>query len=402
MVKQNNLSILAINCGSSSIKFALFDAGSESGSLQRIFSGKVERIGQAESLMTIQDARKNQVAKITGSLPDHAMAADQLMAWLEDTIETASITAVAHRIVHGGMRYAQTRRIDRQMMKDLSRLSAFNPLHLPKEVAVIEAFQKHFPRVEHIACFDTEFHSSMPASAKLLPLPRRFQTKGIQRYGFHGLSYAYLMHELERTYGSQASDGRIILAHLGNGASMTAVHNGLSMDTSMGLTPAGGLIMSTRSGDLDPGLMVFLARSEDLTPDQLEHMVNQESGLLGISETSADIRDLLALRSTDARAAEAIDLFCYQARKYIGAYAAALGGLDTLVFSGGIGENSAEIRSQICEGLGFLGVELDSARNMASEPVISSAGSKVTIRVIATDEEWMMAQKTCGLMVSSH
>lgn len=402
MAIQKNLSVLSINSGSSSIRFALFELDS----LQCILHGKFEKIGQPESVLKVwvpetAEEFKNTFSAVDHTV-DHATAALQIIQWLEENQISSNVIAVGHRFVHGGSHHYKTQHITATLMADLRALSAFNPLHLPKEIVVTEAFQKQFPRAKHIACFDTDFHQSMPAIAKMLPIPRRFQKQGLRRYGFHGLSYAYLMHELERTCGSHVSKGRIILAHLGNGASMAAVSGGHSMDTSMGLTPAGGLLMSTRSGEIDPGLMSLLGSRENMTSDQFDHMLNHESGLLGISETSADIRDLLASRSTDARASEAIDLFCYQARKYIGAYAAAIGGLDTLVFSGGIGENSAEIRSQICESLAFMGIELDNAKNNLNAPVISITESKVTVRVIATDEEWMMAQKVSEALGSLH
>jgi acetate kinase len=228
--------------------------------------------------------------------------------------------------------------------------------------------------------------------AKLLPIPRRFDAKGIQRYGFHGLSYAYLMEELARLGDPAATKGRVILAHLGNGASLAAVRDGKSMDTSMGFTPTAGLVMSTRSGDLDPGLAPYLARTEKMTTQQFYKMVNHESGLLGVSETSSDMRDLLDHEKGDVRAAEAVALFCYQAKKWIGSFAAVLGGLDTLVFAGGIGENAAFVRSRICEGLNFLGIELDESRNAQAAPAISVTGGRVTVRVIRTDEELMIAR----------
>jgi acetate kinase len=235
----------------------------------------------------------------------------------------------------------------------------------------------------------------MPRVAKLLPLPRRYDAKGIQRYGFHGLSYAYLMEELARLGDPAAKTGRVILAHLGNGASLAAVRDGKSLDTSMGFTPTAGLVMSTRSGDLDPGLAPYLARKEKMSTKQFYEMVNHKSGLLGVSETSSDMRDLLAGEKTDVRAAEAVALFCYQAKKWIGAYAAALGGLDTLVFAGGIGENASPVRTRICEGLGFLGIELNRSHNAKSAAIISTATSRVTVRVIRTDEELMIARSVC-------
>ena len=266
------------------------------------------------------------------------------------------------------------------MVAELRRLRAFDPEHLPAEIALMELLAEKFPGIPQIACFDTAFHSAMPRVAKLLPIPRRYEAQGVQRYGFHGLSYEYLLSQ-------PGLNGRVILAHLGNGASMAAVRDGQPVDTTMAFTPAAGLVMSTRSGDIDPGLIAFLARSDQMTAAQFTRMVNHESGLLGISETSSDMRDLLARESADIRAAEAIALFCYQAKKWIGAYAAALGGLDTLVFAGGIGENLPVIRARICDGLGFLGIELDEQQNAASAGTISRAASRVTVRVIRTDEE---------------
>jgi acetate kinase len=263
---------------------------------------------------------------------------------------------------------------------------------MPREIELIETFRRRHPKLPQLACFDTAFHQTMPRVARLLPIPRRFEAMGIQRYGFHGLSYAFLTEELVRLGDPAAKTGRVILAHLGNGASLAAVRDGKSIDTSMGFTPTAGLVMSTRSGDLDPGLAPYLARSEQMSTQQFYDMVNHQSGLLGISETSSDMRDLLAHEKSDARAAEAVALFCYQARKWIGAYAAALGGLDTFVFAGGIGENAPPIRERICDGLNFLGIELDASRNAKTAPVISAGAGRVTVRVIRTDEELMIAR----------
>jgi acetate kinase len=257
---------------------------------------------------------------------------------------------------------------------------------------LIEVFRQRYPKLPQVACFDTAFHCKMPRVAKLLPIPRRFDAIGIQRYGFHGLSYAYLMEELARVAGKSVAKGRVILAHLGNGSSLAAVHKGKSLDTSMGFTPAGGMMMGTRPGDLDPGVAWYLMKSDNLTPRQFNNLINHESGLLGISETSADMRDLLAKESDDIRAAEAVALFCYQAKKWIGAFAAALGGLDILVFAGGIGENCPVVRSRICEGLGYIGIEIDEKRNKSNAPVISTDAGVVVVRIIHTDEEWMIAK----------
>ena len=249
------------------------------------------------------------------------------------------------------------------MIGELRRLSPFDPEHMPEDILLIEAFQRRFPALPQVACFDTAFHHDLPRVARMLPIPRRYEAQGVRRYGFHGLSYAFLMEELARLGDPAATAGRVILAHLGNGASLAAVRGGKPVDTSMSFTPTAGVPMSTRSGDLDPGLGWYLARTENMSAEQFNAMVNFKSGLLGISETSSDMRDLLQCEAKDVRAAEAVALFCYQVKKWIGAFAAALGGLDTLVFAGGIGENAATVRARICEGLGFLGIELDHARN---------------------------------------
>ncbi|MEO8071485.1 MAG: acetate/propionate family kinase, partial [Acidobacteriota bacterium] len=274
----------------------------------------------------------------------------------------------------------------------------YAPDHLPMEVALIDLLRRRHPGIPQVACFDTAFHRDMPRVAQVLPIPRRYQAKGVQRYGFHGLSFAYLMEELARTAGEQAARGRVILAHLGNGASLAAVRDGKSIDTTMGFTPAAGLVMGTRSGDLDPGLVSFLARTEAMTPAQFDDLVNHQSGLVGVSETSSDMRDLIAHEAADPRAAEAVTLFCYQAKKWIGALAAALGGLDTLVFSAGIGERSGAVRARICEGLGFLGVELDLAHNAKDSAVISTWRSRATVRVLPTDEELMIARSVTRVL----
>ena len=262
----------------------------------------------------------------------------------------------------------------------------------------MEVIAAKFPQTPQVACFDTAFHSHMPRVARMLAIPRRYEAMGVQRYGFHGLSYAGLMEEVERVAGTEAAKGRVILAHLGQGSSMAAVRGGQGIDTSMGFTPAAGLMMGTRSGDLDPGLISFLAHTERMSPAEFDHMINRESGLLGVSETSSDMQELLARETNDLRAAEGVALFCYQAKKLIGAYAAALGGLDTLVFAGGIGENAPSVRTRICQGLEFLGLELDASRNAANQDVISSDASRVVVRVIRTNEERVIARSVCSVL----
>jgi len=299
--------------------------------------------------------------------------------------------------VHG-MQHTAPELVTQELLDELHRIRPYDPDHLPREIELIETFRQRHPKLPQWVCFDTAFHRTMPRVAKLLPIPRRFDAKGVQRYGFHGLSYAFLMEELARFGDSAAMKGRVILAHLGNGASLAAVRDGKSIDTSMGFTPTAGLVMSTRSGDLDPGLAPYLARTEQINAQQFYEMVNQKSGLLGVSEISSDMRDLLAQETTDVRAAEAVALFCYQAKKWIGSFAAALGGLNTLVFSAGIGENCPSIRARICDGLDFLGVELNAVRNTENSAVISTDASRVTVRVIRTDEELMIARSVRRLV----
>lgn len=393
----NATRILAINVGSSSLKFGLFTTGDD---LVGLLSGRIERIGLADpfwSVTPISGATESR--RILA--PDHAAAAGELMTWIETTIGVKAIAAVGHRIVHGGPRYSQPEKVTPELLEELRRIGPLDPDHLPREIAVIEVLETKLAGRPQVACFDTAFHHDLPRVAQLLPIPRKFESSGVRRYGFHGLSYAFLMDELAKVAGAGPAAGRVILAHLGSGASMAAVREGKCLDTTMGFTPAAGLVMGTRTGDLDPGLVRYLMRSDGLTPEQFDNMVNHESGLLGVSETSSDIRDLLARRDDDIRAAEAVDLFCYQAKKWIGAYAAVMGGLDTLVFAGGIGENSAEVRGRICEGLGFLGIVLDVDRNAASQPLISTDSSPTNVRIIRTDEESMIARAASRLLTQS-
>jgi acetate kinase len=296
------------------------------------------------------------------------------------------------------MERTQPERVTARLLQELQRNIPFDPEHLPREIELIEMLQQRHPSLPQIVCFDTAFHCTMPLVAKQLPIPRRYAAKGVRRYGFHGLSYTYLMQELRRLGDPAARSGRVILAHLGSGASVAAVRDGRSIDTSMGFTPCAGLVMGTRSGDLDPGLISYLSEVEAMTAAQFATMVNHESGLLGVSETSADVRDLLERESRDPRAAEALALFCYQAGKWIGAFAAALGGLDTLVFAGGIGEHAAAVRKRICRNLGFLGIHIDDAANGRHEPRISTAAGAVTVRVIHTDEESVIADASIRLL----
>jgi acetate kinase len=394
-IKPASPHILSVNGGSSSIKFALFEAGD---SLRRILEGAIERIGLPEATLRVKGLGQGDNFSRSVTAPDHKVAVGVLMDWIEERSGRDALTAVGHRVVHGGPKYSRPQRINAEMVEELHRLSPFDPEHMPEEILLTEAFHDRVPDLPQVACFDTAFHNTLPLVARQLPIPRRYYAQGVRRYGFHGLSYAFLMGELSRLAGTKAAQGRVILAHLGSGASLAAVRDGKSVDTSMSFTPTAGVPMSTRSGDLDPGLVWYLARTDNMSAKQFNEMVNFQSGLLGISETSSDMHDLLQHEAQDARAAEAVALFCYQVKKWTGAFAAALGGLDTLVFAGGIGENAPRVRARICDGLGFLGIELDEKRNAANEGVISTAAGLTKVRVIHTDEELMIANTVCHVL----
>jgi acetate kinase len=387
-----NAKILSVNSGSSSIKFSLYEKKTQ---LVQLFAGIIKRIGFKNAELIVKDHMNGQEYHEPVRAETVSDAVNFLTEWLKKN-HAENITSIGHRVVHG-MNHSTPEIITDRLLLELEQSRSFDPDHLPGEIKLIKAFKEEYPGIIQIACFDTSFHSCMPARATLLPLPRKYLKTGLRRYGFHGLSYSYLMQKLGEEKNIK-TDGNIILAHLGNGASMVAVKNGQSMDTSMGFTPAGGFPMSTRSGDIDPGIVSFLMKNERVTPDQFSDLVNQRSGLLGISETSSDMQDLLHLEKSDKRAADAVEIFCYQVKKWIGSFSAVLGGLDILVFSGGIGENASQIRARICDGLQFLGIELDEKLNGKSEKIISAGKSKVPVFVIPTDEELMIAETVCHVL----
>ncbi len=391
-MKPANRSILAINGGSSSIKFSLY---ATQPALHASVAGQIGGIGGSAPVFSAEgvDPSDNFSRRVAAN--DQAAAAGMLIDWISERIGAGALVGAGHRIVHGGPKYHAPRRITPALLRDLRRLQLFDPDHLPGEILLAVAVQRRFPRLPQIACFDTAFHHGMPRVAQIIAIPRKYEAKGVRRYGFHGLSYEFLMGELGRVAGPAAARGKIILAHLGSGASLAAVRGGKPVDTTMGFSPASGVPMATRSGDLDPGLVRFLARTERMGAAAFNEMANARSGLLGVSETSSDMRDLLRREAGDARAAEAVALFCYQVAKSIGSFAAALGGIDALVFAGGIGENSPVVRARICAGLDFLGIGLDTAKNRANAGVISPKASPVTVRVIRTDEEIVIAQAVC-------
>jgi len=353
-----------------------------------VLVGEIEGIGAKESVVHYFNTRNGTPKIIKKNITDYKEAVNVIRDVIKDL---GPIKAIGHRIVHG-MKHTAPQKITNELIDEIKSLSLYDPEHVPGEVALIEILMKKYPDEIHVACFDTSFHTMMPEVAKWIPVPRRFKAQGVQRYGFHGLSYSYLLEELNRLAGSESANGRIIMAHLGNGASLAAVKNGKSIDTSMGFTPTGGLLMGTRTGDLDPGVAFYLLQAEKLNLQQFNHLINHESGLLGISGMSSDMRELLKDQANDSRAAEAIDVFNYQTKKWIGSFAAALGGVDTLIFSGGIGENASQIRASICSDLEFLGITLDESRNVKHEGIISSDSSRVCVRVIRTNEQLMIAR----------
>jgi acetate kinase len=386
--------VLTINGGSSSIRFAIFEASQPP---RRLLQGKMDRIGSGDTSLTVDHGGGSAPMDIKAAIKDSAAASDFLLDWLESQPLFKTLDGVGHRVVHG-MLHTAPERVTAALLNELKSIVPFDPEHMPREIELIEALQRRHGQLPQVVCFDTAFHRSMPRVATQLPIPRRYAAKGIQRYGFHGLSYTFLMRELARLGDPAAARGRVILAHLGSGASLAAVRDGRCIDTSMGFTPTAGLVMGTRSGDLDPGLVSYLASTEAMSAMQFQTMVNHESGLLGISETSADVRDLLAREPNDPRAAEALALFCYQAKKWIGSFAAALGGVDTLVFAGGIGENAAPVRKRICDGLNFLGIDIDDDANGRHAQRISADAGPVTVRVIRTDEESVIAALSIHLL----
>jgi acetate kinase len=382
--------VLVINAGSSSLKFAAFqEQGSD---FARVLSGSIDHIGQPDAEFSLKTGGNSSATTRRVSTVQHAGGVELVLAELRNVFPTAELTAIGHRVVHGGPHFSAPQRVTAELLNALRTLSPFDPEHLPVELELIREFQRRLPKTPQVACFDTAFHHDLPRVAQLLPIPRRYAEAGMRRYGFHGLSYEFLLGELERLGEPAATSGRVILAHLGSGASLAAVRDGRCVDTSMSFTPTAGLVMGTRTGDLDPGVLFYLAQTEKLTAAQLNHLVNHDSGLRGISETSSDMRELLAREHTDARAAEAIELFCYQTKKWIGSFAAVLGGLDALVFSGGIGEHCPSVRARICDGLRFLGVELDTKTNAKNSATISTNSSRVTVRMIPTDEELTIAR----------
>ncbi len=387
--------ILCLNAGSSSLKFAVYGRTPDlDGDTTALAAGAVERIGLSQSRLRVS-TDGGAATETEGEYKDHGSAVQAVLDLLERR-GLPPLDAVGHRLVHGGPRHTAPARLDARLLESLRELTPLAPLHLPGELSVIEAVSARFTTLPQIVCFDTAFHHRMPEEARRLPLPRALWDAGIRRYGFHGLSYEYIVWRLGPDAG-----GRTIIAHLGNGASMAAVRDGLPVDTTMGLTPTGGFMMGTRSGDLDPGVLLYLLREKGYDRERLDRLVNEEAGLLGVSGLSPDMKTLLERRERDPAAAQAVAMFCYQLRKHVGALAAALGGLDTLVFTGGIGERAAPVRWEACQGLDHLGLRLDAERNAAHADTVSRTDSRCIVRVIPAQEDLMIARHVRKALAST-
>ncbi|MDA8307662.1 MAG: acetate/propionate family kinase [Deltaproteobacteria bacterium] len=382
--------ILCINSGSSSMKFALYCLDD---SEELIAEGAVERIGLPGGWLWLKDARGNRLADRHDDFPAHKDAVRAMFSVAMEELSLPGPDGVGHRLVHGGPDHVKPEKVTPELMQRLRSLISLAPLHLPGELKGIDAVTEHYPGVNQAVCFDTAFHSRMPEIAKWLPIVRSLRHEGIYRYGFHGLSYEYVTQSLKN--GLQ---GRAVIAHLGNGASMAALKEGAPRDTTMGLSALGGLMMGTRSGDLDPGILLYLMDEKGYDARQLERLLNHRSGLMGVSGISSDMKILLEKRTTEPHAAQAIELFCYIARKHIGALTATIGGIDTLVFTGGIGERAAPVRWMICQGLDYLGIRLDAGKNDAHADIISTGNSPCTVRVVHTNEDLMIARHTRELL----
>jgi acetate kinase len=379
------LNVLALNSGSSSLKFGLYRVGSAR--IDRLVSGEAESIGDEGGKFHAEDAGGNVLLSETGSITGPREAVVRIGRLLSNTAMQPA--AIGHRIVHGGPKLRQHCLIDDTVLTQLEAATAFAPLHIPSALSVIRFAQEHFPGLPQAACFDTTFHAGLPDVARVLPIARELQFEGIQRYGFHGLSCESIVRQLANDLPR-----RLVIAHLGNGASVTAINGGKSIDTSMGLTPTGGVIMGTRSGDLDPGVLVYLMREKKFDAAMLEELIDRRSGLLGISGVGSDMRQLREAATSNANARLAIAMFCYSVRKQLAAMIAALDGADLVVFTGGIGENDVEARAAICSGLSWLGVTLDQARNRSTSNPINDSGSRCAVQVLVSREDEQIARHT--------
>ena len=384
------MTVLALNSGSSSLKFGLYRVGPAR--IETLLSGEAGSIGDSKSVFRVSDSRFDEIVSETFAIPSQRDAIVRVRKLLADS-DVPAPDAIGHRIVHGGPKLRDHCLIDDTVLQQLEAAAVFAPLHTPSALAVIRFAQEHFPGLPQTACFDTAFHAELPDVARVLPIPKELRSEGIQRYGFHGLSCESIVHQL-----AEHLPDRLVVAHLGNGASVTAIKRGNSIDTSMGLTPTGGLIMGTRSGDLDPGVLVYLMRQKKFDADKVEELVDRRSGLLGISGVGSDMRHLHEAGTANPDARLAIEMFCYAVRKQIAGMIAALDGVDRVVFTGGIGENDAIVRAAICDGLSWIGVSIDPTRNESARNPINDAASRCTVQVLVSQEDEQIARHTWALV----
>ncbi|RNL56145.1 acetate/propionate family kinase [Pedobacter jejuensis] len=386
--------VLVLNSGSSSLKFAIYHYHT----MHRQWSGVINGIGKASGTMKISDSHHHQLRTSTQHYRNIADAATAIILWMKENKKYCLISAIGYRLVQGGPEHRIPEIITEKVLVDLKALIFLAPNHLPEELSLIDTFLIAFPKIKHVACFDTNFHRDMPDQNKYYPLPIKYKEQGLMRYGFHGLSYEYIMQKLNQQHAF-IDQKKIIIAHLGSGSSMAAVSAGIGVDTTMGISPMGGLVMATRCGDLDPGAILFMLKMNDITPEELDVELSEDAGIKAIAGT-ADMRDILKRRNSDKLAEDAFTLYCTQAKKFIAALAASLGGLDLLIFTGGIGENSFEIRERICADMDFMGLKIDHCLNLRSEKIISCQSSKVCIRVMETNEERMIAMHTKSILLA--
>ena len=393
------LYVLTVNTGSSSLKAALFFMESPIASAERMFECAIADIGEPQADIVFQSSDGNESKEVT-YIKDHSSAIELFTVRLSTVVSLTSIDAVGYRIVHGGSTFSEATVITDDVVNELQKLMPLDPQHAPVEQELIQLLRQKLPEAKHVACFDTAFFHDIPRVAQIVPIPRTYETLGVRRYGFHGLSYTYLRSAFEAQAGVQAANGRVVYAHLGNGVSLSATNNGKATDMTMGFTPTSGVMMGSRSGDLDPEIAHFLTQNSQLSLDDFNHMVGFESGLLGVSGLSSDMYTLLQVRDENPQANEAIELFCYQVKKAIGSLATTIGGIDSLIFSGGMGEQAPYIRQRICDGLEFLGILIDDSANQRHEFLISNAAATVGVHVIPTDESEIIRQQVGDTLAS--
>jgi acetate kinase len=389
--------ILTVNAGSSSVKLVLTNLES----LEQILEASVTNIAQPNSKLTVLRASSPAETE-AATASNHQEAVEAVLKFLGDAFSPNGLAAIGHRVVHGGPDFNEPTMVDSVVLEKLNGIVEFDPVHMPASLALIKFFSSHFSGTPQVVCFDTEFYKDLPHVARMLPLPRKFESLGLRRYGFHGLSYEYLLDDFRKIAGDDAANGKVIFAHLGSGASLSALKDGKIVDTTMSFTPVSGIPMSSRSGNLDPGIVDFLYRKAGINSEQFNHIVNFDSGLLGVSELSSDMELLLQQYENNSKAADAVELFCYEARKAIGGLCSVLGGVNSIVFSGGMGETAPTIRAKICEGLSYLGVKLDQKRNEQHIFLISSDDSAVGVHVMHTDEAVIIAKKTKMLLMGTN